>query len=445
MIQKKQSLSQIYGTKKILMNFSLLILLMKFIIIQNIADGIWPGADAENYLKGLLGLNEQGVFSTEDKLTYWPAGYPLFIYSISLLVGDYLFPTLAIIQTLVFSFAIYHFSRNLLQTKLRKFSLFIFLMISFNPTLALSPLTIGYESLATSGFLIALSIIVKDLSEPVKDNFIKYLILNSFIFGFLAFLQPRLIVIGIFMNSLWIIKRRKFQKSMLVALISLLVMLLLPSTLIFRNYQATGIATISTNLGTTMLLGVGDGASGGYLSPNGSGVPCKTQGNESQQDRQKVLCALNWYLGNPGKSLELLFKKTVYFWSPWYGPAFNGTMARNPWLKVNPIRSATENPDGAKLVFGDLGRLISYAWEAFTLFFLLYGLRILWRFGGVERLLGLISGGAIFIALATTWVTLGDNRFRVPIMGMSLFLQAVGIRTLFKGGKPPMVDGPALR
>jgi hypothetical protein len=30
-------------------------------------------------------------------------------------------------------------------------------------------------------------------------------------------------------------------------------------------------------------------------------------------------------------------------------------------------------------------------------------------------------------------------------MGMSLFMQAIGIKTLFKKGKAQVVDGPALR
>jgi hypothetical protein len=74
-----------------------------------------------------------------------------------------------------------------------------------------------------------------------------------------------------------------------------------------------------------------------------------------------------------------------------------------------------------------------------------YGFTILWRAKQLERLMASIA----IITISTSWlislVTIGDHRFRLPIMGMSLFLQAVGIRTLFKGGKLPMVDGPALR
>jgi hypothetical protein len=53
------------------------------------------------------------------------------------------------------------------------------------------------------------------------------------------------------------------------------------------------------------------------------------------------------------------------------------------------------------------------------------------------------------IAVATNWLitllTIGDHRFRIPIMGLSLFLQVIGLKTLLKGGKAPIVDGPSLR
>jgi hypothetical protein len=120
-------------------------------------------------------------------------------------------------------------------------------------------------------------------------------------------------------------------------------------------------------------------------------------------------------------------------------------MARNPWLKIHPVRDMQQNPDGDKLVRGPIGSLVSWSWFLGGLGFLFYGFIILWRARQLERLIGSIA----MIAISTSWLislfTIGDHRFRLPIMGMSLFLQAVGIRTLFKGGKPPMVDGPGLR
>ena len=75
----------------------------------------------------------------------------------------------------------------------------------------------------------------------------------------------------------------------------------------------------------------------------------------------------------------------------------------------------------------------------------LYGYITLCRQNSLERFIGNLA----IIAVATNWLitllTIGDHRFRIPIMGLSLFLQAIGLKTLFKGGKAPIVDGPSLR
>jgi hypothetical protein len=52
---------------------------------------------------------------------------------------------------------------------------------------------------------------------------------------------------------------------------------------------------------------------------------------------------------------------------------------------------------------------------------------------------------SIITNLLISLISIGDHRFRIPIMGMSLFLQAIGLKTLFKGGKAVIVDGPTLR
>jgi hypothetical protein len=203
--------------------------------------------------------------------------------------------------------------------------------------------------------------------------------------------------------------------------------------------------TISTNLGVTMNIGAGDYATGGYIK-SGYGVDCNQFGDQSNQDNQLVRCVMKWYFNHPTKVIKLFFNKTIYFWSPWYGPEANGTMARNPWLKINPLKNISDStPDGQKLVFGSFGSLISWLWLVSGVLLAIYGTVILWRSRSLERLIGLIAAISIGSSWLVTLISIGDHRFRLPIMGMSLFLQAVGIRTLLKGGKPPMVDGPGLR
>ena len=426
------------------MYWAIVAFVIKLIIISNVQGGIWAGADHEGYTNGFNALLKEGVFSDQFELSYWPAGYPLFILLLSLIGKSFVFITLAVVQSAIFSFAVFYFAKYLSQTRLKKFAYLTFFLIILNPTLSLSSIATGYESLTASGYLIVAGLIIKDFVRKDDKKLFSYLAISSAIFGVMSFIQPRLIVSGILINLLWILLRKPWKSASLLIAFSLAITIFFPSTLIFRNSKAIGLNTISTNLGGTMNIGAGDKAEGGYASKD-VGVPCVTSGTDAEKDNQQVICVLKWYLKNPVTAVKLFYNKTKFFWSPWEGQLANGTMARNPWLKIHPVRDMQQNPDGDKLVRGPIGSLVSWSWFLGGLGFLFYGFIILWRARQLERLIGSIA----MIAISTSWlislVTIGDHRFRLPIMGMSLFLQAVGIRTLFKGGKPPMVDGPGLR
>jgi len=454
---KRARLAPQRDLKKTFMYFAIIVFFIKIIISFNIPafnievngkpfliDGIWLGADGENYLKGFDALVRDGIFSSEGILNYWPAGYPLVVLFLSLLGKSWVLTSLAISQSLYFSFSAYYFAAQLYRTRLKNYSFLVLLLILLNPTLSLSSLAIGYESFTASGFLFAISLIIKDLVEKNDKTFVKYLVINSLIFGLLTFMQPRLIVSGLLINLLWIFVRKGRRSGSSILIASLVVTFLLPATLIYRNNQAVGLNSISTNLGVTMNIGAGDNATGGYMT-EGYGVTCITSGTEAEQDNQRVRCVIEWYLTNPTKAVKLFYNKTLYFWSPWFGPEANGTMARNPWLKISPIKNITSTQEGVNLVYGSFGKLISWLWLLSGLALLLYGYLTLWRQNSLERFIANMA----MIAISTNWlislVSIGDHRFRIPIMGLSLFLQAIGLKTLLRGGKPAMVDGPALR
>jgi hypothetical protein len=407
-------------------------------------DGAWLGADGENYLMGYNALLKDGVFSPESILNYWPAGYPLVILFLSILGKSWALTTLSIVQSAIFSYAAYFFASQISKTRLKKFAFLAFLLIICNPTLSLSSIAVGYESFTASGILIVVGLIIKDFIEKDDKKFLKYLFISSIVVGLLSFMQPRLIVTGILLNVFWIITRKGVKASSLAVVITLVVTFFFPATLIYRNNQAIGINSISTNLGVTMNIGAGDNATGGYMK-EGYGVECDLSGTSAQQDNQRTKCVLKWYLSNPTKAIELFYNKSIYFWSPWYGPSANGTMARNPWLTVNPLKNIATTQDGFNVVYGGFGKVISWIWLLGGLTILLYGYFTLWRQNSLERFIGNLA----MVAVTTNWLitlfTIGDHRFRVPIMGLSLFLQAIGLKTLLKGGKATIVDGPSLR
>jgi hypothetical protein len=407
-------------------------------------DGAWLGADGENYLIGYSALARDGILSPESILNYWPAGYPLLILFLSVLGKTWVLTTLSIVQSLIFSYTVYFFAKELSKTRLKKFAYLTLLLILFNPTLSLSSIAVGYESLTASGLLLCVGLVIGSFVEKDNKKFVRYLMISSVIFGLLSFVQPRLLLTGILINLLWIFVWKGFKAGALMIAISLAITLFFPATLIYRNNQAIGINSISTNLGVTMNIGAGENATGGYIK-EGYGVECDLSGTSSQQDNQRVMCVLNWYLSNPVKAVELFYNKSIYFWSPWYGPSANGTMARNPWLTINPLKNIASTQDGFNLVYGGFGKVISWLWLLGGLALLLYGYFTLWRQNSLERFIG----NLVMIAIATNWLitlfTIGDHRFRIPIMGLSLFLQVIGLKTLLKGGKAPMVEGPSLR
>ena len=117
-------------------------------------------------------------------------------------------------------------------------------MILFNPTLSLSSLAVGYETPAAAGYLIAAGLIIKDFVQKDDKKLLTYVAITSGIFGFMSFIQPRLIVSGIFINLLWILIRKPWKSASLLITTSLAITLFFPATLIYRNHKAVGLNTI---------------------------------------------------------------------------------------------------------------------------------------------------------------------------------------------------------
>jgi hypothetical protein len=456
---KRARMMPVKNASRPLVYWSIIGFVIKIIIIVNIQpvyvkidgenileiNGIWAGSDAEAYLKGFTSLVSDGIFSDNGILNYWPAGYPILIFILSLVSGSWTLSLLAVVQSLLFALSAFYFALQLSKTRLIKYSTLVLLLIIFNPTLSLTSMWIGYENLVASGFLLILAIIIKDLLANENNSFLSNLIMNSVISGLIVFVQPRFILSTLAVNVFWIVFRNRSTKAMTFTLVLVFITLLFPASLVMRNNQATGLPVVSTNLGVTMNLGAGDKATGSYRS-EGQGVDCDVIGlNPEEADSALVKCVLIWYFNNPVKAINLFFNKSIYFWSPWAGPEGNGTMGRNPWLKINPLVDISSTPDGANLVWGNFGKFISWLWLAGGFLLLVYGFWILWKHGGIEKIVGSSALLIIGINWLISLMTIGDHRFRIPIMGLSLLLQAIGLKTLFRGGKPAIVDSPTFR
>ena len=431
------------------------VFLVKLLLIARISPlaqwtyqgNIWLGADGENYLIGVNALSRDGVLSNQEILNYWPAGYPIFIYMFGIFGKTQALTFLSVFQSFVFSYSVYLISKEIFNIGHRKAAKLICFFLLFNPTLTLSSMAVGYESLVASGYLLIITLSLQVIKNSNgKRNWFK-LILIAASFSFVCSLQPRLIISAFIFALILSIHKINLRKSILELLIFLILVSSFPALLVARNHFASGLNVLSLNLGTTMNIGAGEGATGGYMTTY-KGVPCKEtpeseivskEGLPSKYDRARALndnakikCVLSWYVKNINKLPGLFWNKTIYFWSPWVGPLTNGTMARNPWFQNNPIRDIAKTPSGYNLVYGMVGKIISWVWLIFGLMLMLIGFLKIIRLGESSKYLGILLISIIVPSWLVSLVTLGDNRFRLPILGATVILQVFGLLTLFR-------------
>jgi hypothetical protein len=401
-----------------------LVFLIKLVIMANTKNGGWLGADGENYLAGVDGILKDGIFSTESKLLFWPAGYPIILaFFAKLSIVNLLWIT-SIFQSALYAFASYYFVERIRATKLAPLAFAATLILGFNPTLSLSSLALGYESPIASALLLVAALVFQ------RKYSIGIWVAIGFLLGFAAFMQPRYLLVGFVLIAMGFLISDSKKFAALSAAIAIFLMLISPISLIYRNHVANDINSISTNLGSTMRIGAGDGVSGGYDDKNKS-VPCEPKvAGDPVTDNDLVKCVLKWYVSNPVKTLKLAYNKSVFFWSPWSGPLANGTMARNPWLKIDPVVNIQKNQAGYDLVVGPFGKLISWVWLLGGLLLFFLGAFWLHKIGGYARNLAWLCSTPVLISWLISLGTIGDHRFRIPTMGLSLFLQVAGVFAL---------------
>jgi hypothetical protein len=419
---------------KYLVAITLIALAIKLVTMMNIQAGGWYGADGENYMTGVDGLLEQGFFSSEPLLSYWPAGYPLLLWPIALITQAKFFYLLTIIQSIFFAYATYFFTNKMAKSSLKNFAFWTAIIISFNPTLSLSTMAVGYEAPIASCFMMIAGTILLTLGKPIDKNFWIAVASVGGWFSLATFMQPRFLLIAIIVAIMWALRVIGAKNRIRIASLIIVIMMAAPAIMIFRNSVSIDKATISTNLGVTMRIGAGPETSGGYVR-SGPEVPCEPKSpGAGVSDNELVVCVVKWYLTNPLDTARLSMSKAILFWSPWDGPlSLNGTMARNPWLMISPVNQITKsNTDGQKLIFGFIGYAISWIWLLGQVVFLFLGYRALRKLGADEKFFAQILMAPVITSWLLALGTIGDHRFRVPTMSLSLTLQLVAILAIRK-------------
>jgi hypothetical protein len=419
---------------KYLIAIPLIALAIKFITMGNIQSGMWLGADGENYLRGLDGLVKDGFFSKEGLLSYWPAGYPLLMWPLAEIAQTAFFYLLSSIQSIFFAYATYFFTSKMAKSSLKNFAFWTSIIISFNPTLSLSSMAVGYEAPIAACFMMIAGIIWANANPIFDKKFWLNVTYVGFWFSLSTFMQPRFLLVAIIIAIMWALRVSGTKNRLRIAALITAIMMVAPAIMIFRNVEVIDKATISTNLGVTMRIGAGPETSGGYTR-SGPEVPCepKTPGG-GVSDNELVVCVLKWYLTNPLDTIRLSINKAILFWSPWDGPlSVNGTMARNPWLKISPVNKiAKSTTDGQALIFGFVGNAISWLWLLGQVLFMFLGYRSLRKLGSNQKFFAQVLITPVLISWLLALGTIGDHRFRVPTMSLSLTLQLLAILALRK-------------
>jgi hypothetical protein len=436
MAKKKVAPSRLARERKAqvrgLLAFSLTVFFIKIMWLSSKEGRGLLGADGENYLEALSGLLSEGFFSEQGKLSYWPAGYPILMWPIAAISESNQAFIVGIIQSLIFALAIWFFAIELSATSLKRFAWPAAIILSLSPTLSLNSVVIGYEVTSASLFLLAISLFLRQVRLSKSSILNWENSLASFAIAISCFMQPRILLLALGIIIPFAIYHYRGRAIPIFLAFSISIVAIAPSIMILRNIEANGYAAISTNLGVTMNIGAGPEATGGYDSPK-SGVACEAiEGNAAEQDSHKVGCVLKWYLENPGKSAKLFTNKFLYHWSPWFGPLVNGTMGRSPWYQAHPLSAFATTPEGSKIVFGAVGKTISWAWVLGSLALLIYGFIALRRRGGVSTLLGWCLFLPVLLNTGSSMGTIGDHRFRIPTLTLSILLQLFGLYAIFE-------------
>ncbi len=404
-----------------------LVFVIKLITMANITGGGWLGSDGESWLAGADGLLKQDYYSDASVLSYMPAGYPILIWliaKISVVHGVWL---LSFVQSAIYAYASYFFVKQLRNTQLRPYMFLVGIVIAFNPTLSLSTLVVGYESLLSTSMLLIVGFIIKSKNVAGEVKIGKYIFGVGAISALATFIQPRWILTTIIIAIAWALmfKNRKIQAAILVGVIG--IMCIAPALIVQRNIQSVDKAVVASILGGNMAVGAGDETSGGYPH-TGPVVPCEpTAPATAVSDSDMFKCVIKWYAGHPVKAVRLFFNKGFFHWSPWSGPLGEGTMARNPWQKINPLNSlAKGSQEGSDFVNGLPGKIISFAWVMGCISMMFVGFFWLRSMKGLYANIAYITLTPVAVSWLVTLGTVGDHRYRIPTMGLSLFLQVMG-------------------
>jgi hypothetical protein len=396
---------------------------IKCLVALMIEGNGWLGADGENYLKIVIAFENEGLFTDDFLAQYFSSGYSFLIYCFGFFTKQYTILLLVWFQILLFSYAMTKFWEFISEILPRNLVSICIVLIALNPTLTLSSFVIGYESILASTIML-FSYYAFRLNNSLVST--RTIFICGFWGGMALLVRPAIypmLIVMIFFLALKVPRLRWGGALAIFFIISIS-----PAATALRNLEATGHLTIGTSLGTTMLIGAGDKSQGNYLD-NGTELDCSVkEDSPAEQDFERVKCAISWHIQNPDDSLSLSAKKISHLFSAWYGPLSQGTMARNPWLYFHPVKNYSNNWL-SDIYFGKVGLSLAYLNLGFVILSIVGGALFLKR--RKKELEAVILCAPILGIMALSALTVGDHRFRIPIIPQIIPLIIVALLGLW--------------
>lgn len=353
------------------------------------------GPDSMTYWDAAETIRAHGIFYDQiPGIPYWPLGYPAVVA---------LFGTTGTVILQAALVGVTGWLIYLVARPLGEGSGFVAgVLVTLNPALSAASARLMYEPLLA--FLLVAAIVTRD--RPY--------VATSFI-GLASVIQPKCLLVGVAF-LIWLAWQHR--KGLLLAIATLLA---LPAALLVLNLVNYGAVGLSANLGATMVIGFNDHADGTYNSLGPTTVKdCDLSGESFARDKALVKCSIGWALSHPTRLPKLEAMKAVAFFSPYVGP----TTARSTWYSELDWRNVYPAWITEDETFKSVDEVASNIWIVLLVGLLVAGAVMAYRESPSFAVLLLVPVVAFLLVHLTT---IGDARFRLPVIPFTIIFQAVAL------------------
>ena len=410
------------------------VLIAKVLLLSWIDGGIWVGGAGIQRFAELAVMDTYGLFAPGVEML--SSGYASLVHLLGLVLKtDALWPV-AVMQSALLSFAVWYFAVSLRHTRIAWATVPLAYLLLLDPPFSMATLALGPDGVVGSLVLLGMGQLVRDLATPRADRRARRMLLGAASFGVAALLAPLLSIGAIIVLYTWAAIRGSREQAISLGSAAAALLLALPLLLLVRNEIASNSAAIpafSTDPSISVTGGAGNAGSDGSRCGIGSlGV--------TSLHPDTFRCLVGWYREASAETSDRAVPNATAFWAPWIGPMSKSGLDDNPWTAVHPLHRFGDAADPRTLLGSPIASFASWLWLLASMALVVTGAAALRGLNDLEREL---STAAIAL-VGGTWVlatlTDADAGSRMPVLGLTVLLQLIGLRYLATRGRPSARD-----